>query len=87
MQGKGKHCKFIQFLKVNLLQSHFFLRKSNLTYLFFTTTKEKAAGSGSAFRKPVLWIRIRMDSELLPGSGSVIKVPDPDLAKSERAYK
>ena len=36
---------------------------------------------------PVLWIRIRMDSELLPGSGSVIKVPDPDPAKSERAYK
>ena len=33
----------------------------------------------------VLWIRIRMDPELLPGSG--IKVPDPDPAKSERAYK
>ena len=31
----------------------------------------------------VLWIRIRMDLELLPGSGS--KVPDPDTAKSERA--
>ena len=33
----------------------------------------------------VLWIR--MDPELLPGSGSGIKVPDPDPAKSERAYK
>ena len=33
----------------------------------------------------VLWIRIRMDPELLPGSGSGIKDPDP--AKSERAYK
>ena len=33
--------------------------------------------------KPVLWIR--MDPELLPGSG--IKVPDPDPAKSEKAYK
>ena len=35
----------------------------------------------------VLWIRIRicMDPELLPGSGII--VPDPDLAKSERAYK
>ena len=32
---------------------------------------------------PVLWIRIRMDPPLLPGSG--IKVPDPDPAK--RAYK
>ena len=36
---------------------------------------------------PVLWIRIRMDPELLPGSGSGIKVSDPDPAKSERAYK
>ena len=35
----------------------------------------------------VLWIRIRMDPERLPGSGSGIKVPDPDLAKSEREYK
>ena len=35
--------------------------------------------------QPVLWIRIRMDPELLPGSGSGIKVPDP--AKSVRAYK
>ena len=26
---------------------------------------------------PVLWIRIRMDPELLPGSGSGIIVPDP----------
>ena len=33
------------------------------------------------------WIRIRMDPELLPGSGSGIIVPDPDPAKSERAYK
>ena len=32
--------------------------------------------------KAVLWIRIRMDPELLPG----IKVPVPDPAKSERAY-
>ena len=31
----------------------------------------------------VLWIR--MDPELLPGSGII--VPDPDPAKSERAYK
>ena len=36
---------------------------------------------------PVLWIQICMDPELLPGSGSGIKVPDPDPAKSERAYK
>ena len=33
----------------------------------------------------VLWIRIRMDPELLPGSGII--VPDPDPGKSERAYK
>ena len=37
--------------------------------------------------KAVLWIRIRIDPELLPGSGSGIKVPDQDPAKSERAYK
>ena len=36
---------------------------------------------------PVLWIRIRMDPELLPGSGSVIIVPDPDPAKYERTDK
>ena len=37
---------------------------------------------------PVLCIRIRMDPELLPGSGygSGIKVPDLNLAKSGRAY-
>ena len=29
--------------------------------------------------QPVLWIRIRMDPELLPGFGSGIIVPDPDL--------
>ena len=34
---------------------------------------------------PVLWIRIRMDPDLLPGSGSGIIFLDP--AKSERAYK
>ena len=38
------------------------------------------------YSSPVFWIRIRMDPELLPGSGSGIKVPDPDPAKSERAY-
>ena len=37
--------------------------------------------------EPVLWIRIRMDPELLPGSRFRIIVPDPDPAKSERAYK
>ena len=36
---------------------------------------------------PVLWIRIRMDPEILPGSGSVIIVPDPDPAKSVIADK
>ena len=41
-------------------------------------------GSESALQL-VLWIRIRMVSELLPGSG--IKVPDQNPAKSERAYK
>ena len=35
--------------------------------------------------KAVLRIRIRMDPELLLGSGII--VPDPDLAKSERAEK
>ena len=39
------------------------------------------------YSNAVLWIQIRMDPELLPGSGSGIKVPDPDPAKSERAYK
>ena len=29
---------------------------------------------------------MRMDPELLPGSGFGIKVPDPDPPKSERAY-
>ena len=33
----------------------------------------------------VLWIRIRMDPELLPGSGII--VPDPDPAKSEKALR
>ena len=32
--------------------------------------------------KAVLWIRIRMDPELLSGSGII--VPDPDPAKYER---
>ena len=35
----------------------------------------------------MLWIRIRMDLELLPGSEYGIKVPDPDPAKNKRAYK
>ena len=35
----------------------------------------------------VSWIRIRMDPELLPGSGFGIIVPDPDPAKYERADK
>ena len=35
--------------------------------------------------KVVLWIRIRMGPELLPGSGSGIIVPDP--AKYEKADK
>ena len=35
----------------------------------------------------VLRIRIRIDPELLPGSGSGIIVPDPDPAKNERADK
>ena len=30
----------------------------------------------------VCWIRIRMDPELLPGSGSGIKVPDPESGSS-----
>ena len=33
----------------------------------------------------VLWFRIRMDPELLPGSGII--VPDPYPAKYERAEK
>ena len=33
----------------------------------------------------VLWIRIRMDSELLPGSGIIVKDTNP--AKYERADK
>ena len=39
--------------------------------------------------KSVCWIRIRipMDPELLPGSGSGIIFPEPDPAKSERACK
>ena len=32
---------------------------------------------------PVLWIQIRMDPELLPGSGIIV----PDPAKYERADK
>ena len=43
--------------------------------------------SDLAYFCAVLWIRIRMDQELLPGSGSGIIVPDPDPAKSERADK
>ena len=35
----------------------------------------------------VLWIRIRMDPELVTGSGSGIIFPDPDPAKSEKAYR
>ena len=42
------------------------------------------SGHPSGF-KPVLWIRIRMDLELLPGSGSGIIVPDPAIY--ERADK
>ena len=33
----------------------------------------------------VLWIRIRMDPKLLPGSGIIVS--DRDQAKSKRAYK
>ena len=35
----------------------------------------------------VLRIRIRMDPDLLPGSGPGIIVPDSDPAKNERTYK
>ena len=35
-------------------------------------------------QQAVLWIRIRMDPELLPGSGSGILVLDPDPAKYEK---
>ena len=35
----------------------------------------------------VLRIRIRMDPKLLPGPGFGIIVPDPDLAKKEKADK
>ena len=41
----------------------------------------------SCLFSPVLWIRIRMDPQLLPGSGSGIIVQDPDPAKYERADK
>ena len=47
----------------------------------------KVPSCPNPFIQAVLWIRIRMDPELLPGSGSESKVPDPDPAKSERAYK
>ena len=36
--------------------------------------------------RPVLLIRIRIDPEILPGARSGIIIPDPDPAKSERAY-
>ena len=51
---------------------------------------KKACESGRATisaADPVLWIRIRMDPEFLPGSGSGIIVLDPDPAESERACK
>ena len=34
-----------------------------------------------ALRQAVLWIRIRLDTELFPGSGII--VPDPDAAKNK----
>ena len=37
-------------------------------------------------KNPMLRILNRMDPELLPGSGSGIRVPEPDPAKSERSY-
>ena len=58
---------------------------------------EAAQKSGGSATLILIWsfndqtfnavLRIRMDPELLPVSGSGIKVPDPDPAKSKRAYK
>ena len=48
--------------------------------MFFGCCKQ-CFGSGYA------WIRIRMDPELLPGSGSGIIVPDSDPANYKRADK
>ena len=45
------------------------------------------SGYPDRYTVAVLWIRIRMDPELLPGSGSGIIVPDPEPAKHERADK
>ena len=42
-------------------------------------------GAIFTYTVPVLWIRIVMDPELLPGSEII--VPDPDPAKYERADK
>ena len=69
-----KHC-FTVLVPTSLLEKiHLFL---SICFLI----------SISSMLEPVLWIRIRMNLELLPGSGSRIKLPDSDPAKSERAYK
>ena len=48
---------------------------------------EHCGSCGVRNLETVLWIRIRMDPEFLPGSRSGIIVPDPDPAKDERAEK
>ena len=53
---------------------------TNLSYIYLC-----GSGSTKVQNTAVLWIRIRL--ELLTGSGSGIKVLDPDPQKSERACK
>ena len=73
------------FLKA-LLQSIFCLVHVIVSYYVFIPEHQYRYRT-SQLSQSVLWIRICMDPELLPGSGSGIKVPDPDPAKSKRAYK
>ena len=49
------------------------------------SVEDAESGSLPGHPQAVLWIQIRLDPELLPGSRSRIIVPDPDPAKYERA--
>ena len=74
--------------KVSLCKFRFILLKKRFLLKFrFGSSAVKKVSLRKFHFKTVLWLRIRLDPELLPGSGSGIILPDPDPAKSERACK
>ena len=78
-------CGLQDLLKLNMTYiKRYFLHKQDLLSFLFLYLQHFPSILFH-FSVAVLWIRIPMDPELLPGSGSGIKVSDPDPAKRERA--